>query len=173
MNNQFEWQEGLPVEAQQNREVFARFGLAMYRAQCLERGLGLMLSVYKQEFFLVPPEKRDSIFDEEFGKTLGKMVNDIGKKVSLSPTLETRLRQAVKLRNSLAHDYFWEHAVDILNSEGREKMITELQEHEEFFGELDKEFSNICDEFLHSNGVSKEKIESIAEKLRCGEYLDQ
>lgn len=29
-NDQLEWLEELPFEAQQNREVFARFGLAMY-----------------------------------------------------------------------------------------------------------------------------------------------
>ena len=132
-----------------------------------------MLSMYKQEYFLVPPEDRDAIFDEEFGKTLGKMVNDIGKKVSFSPTLESRLRQAVKLRNRLAHNYFWERAVDILSLEGREKMISELQKHVDFLDELNTEFKSICDKFLHSKGVTKEKIESIAQKLRWGDDLNQ
>ena len=38
-------QEDLPLEAQQRREVFASFGVAMYYAQCLEHQLGFRVNV--------------------------------------------------------------------------------------------------------------------------------
>ena len=70
-NEQLEWQENLPYVAQQSREVFARFGLAMYYAQCLEHQIGLDLaSMYNQEFFETSPDGREVFYDCEFKKTL-------------------------------------------------------------------------------------------------------
>ena len=166
LNSQFEWQEDLPLYAQQNREVFAHFGRAMYHAQCLEHQIGLLLaSMYNPEFLKVPPEDRDAFFDRESKKTLGRMEEDLGNKAHLSPTLENRLREAVELRNWLAHRYFPERARDILNLEGREKMISELQKKADFLKELDGEFTAILKEWFLSNGGSKEEFESELAKL--------
>ena len=159
VNEQLEWQEDLPFEAQQRREVFARFGLAMYFAQCLEVQIGLLLaSMYNQEFLRVPPEDRDAFFDRESQKTLGRMKRDLGN--NLSPTLENRLHEAVELRNWLAHRYFSERGINILTLEGREKMIFELQEKADFFKELDAEFNAIIEKWLFIQGISKEELES-------------
>ena len=159
VNEQLEWQEDLPFEAQQRREAFARFGVAMYFAQCLEVQIGILLaSMYNQEFLRVPPGDRDAFFDRESKKTLGRMQRDLGK--NLPPTLETRLHKAVELRNWLAHRYFSERQIDILTLEGREQMICELQEKADFFKELDAEFTAILEKWMSIQGISKEEIES-------------
>ena len=65
-----DWRDDLPVDAQQRREVFARYGVAMYYAQCLEHQLGLMLaSMYNHGFLTVRHEARDALFDQELSKT--------------------------------------------------------------------------------------------------------
>ena len=80
VTEKLEWQEDLSFEAQQRREGFARFGLAMYFSQCLEVQIGLLLaSMYNQEFLRVPPEDRDAFFDRGSKKTLGRMKRDLGK----------------------------------------------------------------------------------------------
>ena len=87
-------------------------------------------------------------------------MNELKGKASLSPTLEARLVQAVKLRNWLAHDYFRVREKEMLTLDGREKMISELQEKGDFLKELDSEFMELWKDWFCSMGVSKEKIES-------------
>lgn len=166
-NEQLEWQEDLPFEAQQRREVFARFGLAMYFAQCLERQIGFLLAtMYNQEFLQGSPEERDAFFEREANKTLGRMVRDLGNKAQLSTTLESRLEEALKLRNRLAHRYFSERALKITTLEGREQMIFELQEKAELFKELDREFTELLFQWFYSKGGSKEEFD-----LEMAKYL--
>ena len=168
-NNQLDWQEELPFEAQQRREVFARFGLAMYFAQCLERQIGFLLAtMYNKEFLQVPPEDRDAFFDREAKKTFGRMKGDLGKKAQFSKTLESRLNKAVKIRNWLVHRYFSERALNITTLEGREEIIFELQEKADFFKELDIEFTDLLFQWFYSRGGSKEEFESELAKFLRG-----
>ena len=166
MNTHFEWQEDLPLYAQQNREVFARFGLALYFSQCLEQQIGMMLStMYNRNFMQASPEERDSLLDEVLSKTLGQMERVLKSKNILSSTLEPRLREAVKLRNWLAHRYFYERAREHLTPDGREKMIEELQETADFLRKLDEDFTSIQKEWRRSIGISDEHIQLEMQKL--------
>ena len=153
------WQEDLPLEAQQRREVFASFGVAMYYAQCLEHQLGSMLaSMCNRQFLEVPPEDRDAFYDRELSKTLGQMVRTLKNTISIPPSLEDRLKKAVDIRNWLAHRYFCERAREILSLREREHMISELQEQADFLQVLDREFTKIMEKWMERLGVSKEDI---------------
>ena len=162
------WQEDLPLDAQQRREVFARFGVAMYYAQCLEQQLGLMLaSMCNRQFLKVPAEDRDAFYDKELTKTLGRMAKDLTNIKSVSPTLKDRLKRAVKIRNWLAHRYFYERSSKILSLRGREHMISELQEQADFLQALDGEFTEILEKWMEHLGASKEDIyEEVRKFLR-------
>ena len=162
----FEWQEDLPLHARQNREVFARFGVALYFAQCLEQQIGLMLStMYNRNLMLASPEERDTILDEVLSKTLGQMEKDLKSKNVLPSTLEPRLREAVKLRNWLAHRYFYDRAVEMLTKHGREHMIVELQRKADFLKELDEEFTCIQKQWRRKMGISDEHMQFEMQKL--------
>lgn len=155
----WDWHEDLPLEAQQRREVFARFGLAMYHSQCLEHQLGLMLaSMFNRQFLEVPPEDRDAFYDRKLSKTLGQMVRALKNTISVPPTLEDRLNKAVDFRNWLAHRYFRERAREILSLREREHMISELQGQADFLQALDKEFTEIMEKWMERLGVSTEDI---------------
>ena len=159
-----DWQENLSLDAQQRREVFARFGLAMHNAQCLEKQLGLMLaSMYNRQFLEVRPEARDAFYDREFTKTLGRMVRDLKDTIKISPTLEDRLNKAVEIRNWLAHHYFYQCSRKILTWWGRECMISELQERADFLQALDAEFTELMMKWMEHVGVSKKEVH---EKMR-------
>src|SRR2546426_9636455 len=94
-----EWDHDLPVEARQRRETFARFGLATYHAQCVERQIGILIATtLNPDFLRGSPEERDRFFDVEFAKTLGGLVRIIGEKLTLSPQLASRLQRGVRLR---------------------------------------------------------------------------
>lgn len=172
-NDTLGWLEDLPLVAQQRREVFARFGLAMFFAQCLEQQLGLMLaSMYNREFFELPPGGRDEFYERELSKSLGLMANDLRNRTSISVTLSDRLKDAVKIRNWLAHDYFAQRAREITVFNEREKMISELQEKADFLEALDREFTEIMHKWLEHHGISKEDIETEKENFLRGENCD-
>ena len=152
-------QEDLPLDAQQRREVFARFGAALYYAQCLEHQLGLMLaSMCNRKFLEVPPEDRDAFYDRELTKTLGQMAKALKNAIGIPPMLEDRLKKAVEIRNWLAHRYFCERAREILSLREREHMISELQEQADFLQALDIEVTEIMEKWMERLGVSKEDI---------------
>ena len=164
-----EWLEDLPLYAKQNREVFGRFGLAMYHAQCLEIQIGQMAATYDPKFAEMSPDERGRAFDEEQEKTLGRLIERLAKRMAMSSVLRGRLIEAKKLRNWLAHRYFWERAKDILKPEGRDNMIVELQEKADFFKELDQELTDFAQELLFRAGASREEFESLLEPYDPGD----
>ena len=169
----FGWQENLPFDARQRREVFARFGLAIYYAQCLEQQIGMMLaSMYNREFLEVQPKDRDGLFEREIAKTLGRMARDLETRAGISQALNERLCRAVEIRNWLAHDYFYQRMSEINSLEGRETMITELQEKADFLQELEQEFTDIMYKWMKQLGITKEVIEEEKKQFYNESSLD-
>ncbi len=63
------WQENLSADAAQRRETFARFGLAIYQAQCVERQVVILVATtFNPDFLRTSPEERDRFFACEFAK---------------------------------------------------------------------------------------------------------
>jgi len=156
-----DWEQDLPREAQQRREVFARFGLAVFQTQAVERQVGILLATMGSPGFLnSTPEDRGLFFETSFKKTLGRLVKDLGKAVDLPPHLETDLDRALELRNWLAHGYFWERAEEILHWDGCESMISELQEAADFLEALDAELTALGIAALRAMGGALADIEA-------------
>ena len=119
-----------------------------------------------RQFFEVIPEARDAFFDRELSKTLGQMVKALKKNtIEIPSTLEERLTEALKIRNGLAHGYFYKRSAAILSLQGRENMISELQERVDFFQALDNDFTEIMVEWMNCLGVSKEDIDKEMRKF--------
>ena len=78
------------------REVFARYGLAIYRAQCLERQLSIILATkYGPGLTQISGEELDENLEGLFARTLGRLVQKI-KTCEIQP------------RSTAHHGYFWE-----------------------------------------------------------------
>ena len=92
-----EWD--VDADPEQIKEVYARFGLAMYQAQCLEQQLALILATkYGPDPTTLSNTEFDNVLDALFSRTLGQLVNGIGKIASLSEDEEGRLQKAVTKR---------------------------------------------------------------------------
>ena len=155
----------MDLEPEQNREVFARFGLAMYQAQCLERQLAIILATkHSPDPSRVAPEELEETFELQFSKTFGKLVEEIGKLVQLSDDECGRLNEALVKRNWLAHRYFWERAYDILTERGRAKMIQELQEVSDFLSSLDAVFTCRTFNIIERFGISEQTVNKEIER---------
>jgi hypothetical protein len=138
------WRGWVPLLVGQQGDVLGRYGLAMYQAQCVERQTAILLATLPNSSFLsAQPEERYRFFEAEFSKTLGLLVKSLCQRVKLPAGLEGRLQKARELRNWLAHRYFWERADAILTSDGRNQMISELQEAADYLDKVDDELTLI------------------------------
>ena len=98
-----------------SREVFARFGLAIYASQVLEHGIvnlvvwsGLRDGRYRAY------EETEAANTELFKLTMGKVKQALVSRRPDVAHLDELLIRAVRLRNFLAHEYFRQRAAAAL-----------------------------------------------------------
>ena len=158
--------EELDANAQQRRETFARYGLAMYHAQCVEKSLAILVSsVFNNEFLPSDPNRRGEIQDKVFAKTIGRLINRMRKLVSVPPNLDRTLGDALQKRNWLAHKYFWARAGEVMTTRGRKKMIDELTELSDFFSRVDVHLVSIYEKWSKKVGIPQAVIDGNMKKL--------
>ena len=152
--------EHIDHKSEHIREVFAYYGLAMYRAQCLERQLAMMLaSQYGTDPVSISIARFDTIMEELFSETLGQLVSKIVSIGALGEDDTERLKTALEQRNRLAHRYFWERATEFLSVSGREVMISELQDAVELFVTLDQSLTNRMFEWGETYGITQQSVD--------------
>lgn len=155
-----EWDDPfLPQDARRNREVFARYGLAMHNAQCLEKQIGILLVLAEPNIFELDAVKRESLFDVALSKTFGKAWTRLQKTVPFGEDVIQRVARAREIRNELAHNYFWLHAADLLSETGKERMIGELTVYADELSAVEKDLTMLSDCFMLRCGVTEEAIE--------------
>jgi hypothetical protein len=149
----------------QIREVYARYGLAMYQAQVLEHGMVNAVIIVRMMPTLHGHPNRsawedafDRAYDVEFAKTFGNMLRALA---SLNPPEELleRLRSAKSERDRLAHRFFREHAEDLLSRSGRTKMIAECEDAIKMFSAIDANLEEHIRPQRERHGITNEWIE--------------
>lgn len=151
------------------KEVYAHFGLAIYCAQVLEQAIIhalIFIDLIPKSITKVSnPEEWQKRFDKFFGKeqkkTLGQLLKKLKSLGQLSQDLDSILNSALVERNRLAHSYFWEQAESFVNQEGRDKMISELQELCDLFSKAESFLSKTMQKVYNQYGFTPEKIEQI------------
>lgn len=148
----------LGPDSAQIREVYARFGLAVYQANCLERGLAIALST---AFGPGPSKITRAEFREllegHFGRTFGTLVRHL-ERVGAGADLIAILRPSLETRNRLIHHYFWEHAVDLTQPAGRDRMIDELQGIADDFDQINAQLDKLATEWFYAHNGSEADI---------------
>jgi hypothetical protein len=152
---------------EQIREVYARFGLAMYQAQCVERQIAILLATcFNPNFAKSSPTDRDRAFDTEFEQTLGRLILRLSQRVRIPSDLADRMKRALEIRNLLAHNYFWERSAQFLSARGRRSMIDELTAYGSEFNALDATLTDVGRRWSARVGLAEEIIEAELRKLR-------
>lgn len=158
--------EELDENAQQRCETFARYGLAMYHAQCVEKSLAILVSsVFNKEFLPSDANRRGEIQDEIFAKTIGRLLTRMRKQIAIPANLDRTLNDALQKRNWLAHEYFWERAGEVMTTRGRDKMLDELTILSEFFSKVDAHLTSIYEKWSKKIGISQKVIDGALKKL--------
>ncbi|MFZ0478450.1 MAG: hypothetical protein WAL71_04820 [Terriglobales bacterium] len=155
-------------EEEQIREVYVWFGLASYNAQCLERALAMFLAGLGTSDRFTAWDYDDRLAGN-FESTFGALVTTFSKLAGPAEVqLLGELEKAVEERNELIHRYFWNRAVQLVSTEGRSRMIGELQALAKRFDGLDSEISGLTHNLMERKGVSKEVVEAYLVSLLDG-----
>ena len=100
--------------------MFAQFGAAMFQCQALERRLALMLALIESPGAEQGSrEELQDLLDKLHRQTLGTLIERYRKSEMIPEGYEPRLREALELRNLLAHRYFADN-VELLVSRSEE-----------------------------------------------------
>jgi hypothetical protein len=157
--------EDLDAEADQIREVYARAGLALYGAQVLERGLANLVVVAQIGSEIRTLEALDARWEEVFGLTMGRQLREALNVAEFSPGEIEQLHDALKSRNFLAHDYFWDRADELLSVAGRNRMLDELKKLRQRFEDADGLLEPRIDKLSTRLGITREMRRQEVEKL--------
>ena len=154
------------------REVYARYGLAMYMAQVLEHAMVNALLIIK---FLptrvshIDSSSWESSFDlfytNEFEKTFGNILRTLQKTNFLPDTVINKISSAKIIRDELAHKFFRENATNFLLESGRIKMITYCEDASKKFREADEALEEFCQPYRVKYGMSDEWVQEKFEEM--------
>lgn len=159
--------------SEQCKEVYAHFGLAMYRAQCVEQSI-IQLLIF---FYFFPEhapsfnskEQWETNFDAFTGdlssKTMGQLIKKLRDIQAIDDEADSKLRSALKKRNWLAHSFFVDHALTFLSEEGRLKMVQELETCTAYFNEIEEILNPIAYSLGEKYGLTQEKLREIEIQL--------
>ncbi|GAB0174563.1 MAG: hypothetical protein HHAS10_04420 [Candidatus Altimarinota bacterium] len=158
----------------QDKIIFAYFGLAIYKGQCLEKEFENMLWI-KNIFInnVTSLEEFDDLVNEVEGKrhTMGKQINELKKIYSFSEKIEMELIEVLEMRNYLIHKYFKENIQKLSSMQGIKETLKYFTDFIERASLLDKELQIYTDDYKKKLGITDEKLNIIINNLKNKERL--
>jgi hypothetical protein len=116
----------------EQREIYAKFGLAIYLCQVVETGLVNYLLILRRSGATeaVTVEEIDEMFVELFGNTLGRNIRNVKRVLGEEGEwiLADEMAETLKLRNELVHHWMRKRSIEQGTSEKRLTMIEELDD---------------------------------------------
>jgi hypothetical protein len=150
----------------EQREVYAKFGLAIYFCQCLEsQVVNYVIALRGAAGRLATRQEVDALFGELFGNTLGRNLPHALGSLGDDPTLFAALESALQLRNELVHYWMRERALDQGTSKKRRAMVEELDAAIEQLQAADAKLVERTQRLFEQIGVPRAAIEKEHERL--------
>lgn len=147
------------------KEMLANYGLAMMRASSVEKTLMLLIvainRIGKHE---VPPDEFHSVIYEDNKKTFGQLLSKLKSKITISPDLEKEIVEAVKKRNFLAHDFFFQNGETLLNGD-ISPLSKNLQEIGDFIVGVHPKLDNLLEKFLEQWHIPLDDVDQEVKEL--------
>lgn len=155
----------------QIREVYSRYGLAMYMAQVLEHGMVNALVVMRTLPTMRSHDDAPSwhaSFDNAYrtglARTYGNMLQQLVSLERFPTKLLERLKAAKEDRDILAHRFFWQNDLAFLNRDGRTSMIAWCQARIELFTALSDDLDAFLAPIQAQYGITQERIDRVFEQ---------
>ena len=122
-------------------KVYALYGSAVYHAALLEKGIAKILSGNNSlNLEKISKQRYEYFFDDNLNNSFDRLITILSSKLLLDSTLEIKLKEALRTRNWLAHQYWWDRSSELESDQGRERMEKELNEIIDLFCELENVF---------------------------------
>jgi len=151
----------LQDESQQSKQVYAIAGLCLYWAQCLE--MGLQLAIVGVEKFVhgtvVSPEDYDIFSEACSKKTLGGLLSEARKHITIDQNADDLLHLANRKRNYFIHYYFKDRAFNFVDANGKKGMIAEMLKYIQLFRIADGLINCINEAFTELAGLTEDDIQ--------------
>ena len=150
------------------RELYAKFGLAYYTSECLHRNLCYISAIYdlpSRDFITL------SRLEERLTVAFSLMLGVIAKKLEnvIPNELNDELQKAVKFRNFLAHNFWYERANLMFSATSVCKLIDELDDYVAIFSRLDDLFVVWFKPKLEELGLTDDKLQEALQRILAGE----
>ncbi|WP_205267927.1 hypothetical protein [Leptospira chreensis] len=143
----------------------------MYHIQCVEKTLSLIIVGVEASNRKTTSNQLSYEIDIVQNKTFGNLLTNLkNTKTKINSDTIIKLELALKERNRIAHDYWWEKAVTISKEEGIQEIINELSELTDFFINLDKELMIFHKNQYNIFGITEDQVNSIKQEF---EKLDK
>jgi hypothetical protein len=156
----------LSDDGEQEREIYARYGLAMYAAQVLEEGASSLIVVHEMTHGnMRVVEEVGERFEELWTKTLGALIRQVGVHQLVTADQSIVLRDALKARNRLAHHFFREEAESFVTPGGKRKMLDQLDAARHRFEEASALAADIYLRYMSKYGVTRETIGKMVDEM--------
>jgi hypothetical protein len=140
---------------EETREVYARYGLAMYFAQVVEHAIvTLMIALRLPERGTLTKRDIDQFMDEAFTMTFGRLLKELRRMGQPIDFVQQNLDQARNMRNWLAHRYFRDRAVQFMSPAGRVVMLEELDDATNLFMQVNESLERLSAEVRAANNIS-------------------
>ena len=153
------------------REVFARFGLTAYSAQCLEMEAGNLILAYIRVAGKIENKSILEAVERSIDRdTLGRLLLEIKKVATFGDGLENYVNSALDRRNFLIHSFFKSHDKALLSNDGRTQMIEELDDIRFEIQRADKLLHSLSIVLLKTIGYTEEQIENFPLKDEVEQY---
>ncbi len=150
----------------EQREVYAKFGVAVYFCQCLEsQVVNYVIALRGAAGSVTTRQEVDALFGELFGNTLGRNLRHAVRIVGDDRALLDELEPVLRLRNELAHHWMRERALDQGTSNKRRAMVEELDAAIEQLQAADAKLVKRTQLLLEQIGVSRVVIDKEYERL--------
>lgn len=153
-------------EDEEYKDLYAFFGLAIYRANCLEHSLVNVFAVNKLiTAYAQGEEVMSDPFAQGFRDMMSKLIKRAQPHINQYPEILEDLTSSLNRRNYLVHNFWRERILDIYSAAGRIRLRAELEEDCTLFQRTDQRLcEKVLDPIVEKIGVTAELIKA---------YLDE
>ena len=161
-----------PVENEDEREIFARYGLAMFMAQVLEHEIVNTLTVLQK----LPTRESikdadawaisvDEFMDAQHANTFGTMLKAMEKTGLVPDDVMQDLKVCRSDRDFLAHNFFRHYANGFMSHSGRQEMLDRVDQARQRFSAVNVALERFKLPLMERFGITQEALDHEYEQL--------
>jgi thermostable 8-oxoguanine DNA glycosylase len=139
--------------------IYQQMGAAVQDSQRLELYISFIVTLLIDLSGGTLSEKEFQVSMENLGaQTLGRLMEEIKKKVGFTDSAVTSLRKALKARNFLIHRFYNERSDLLLSQAGRERALKEIREKREAINAANAMLDPVMNDLIQLKGIDMKEF---------------